>query len=89
MGDFSQQQPSRGSEWYRWEPHIHAPGTVLSDQYPKENGWELYLRALEAASPAMRVIGVTDYCIPRSYERVKAFKDEGRLKDCDLLFPNS
>lgn len=88
MGDFSRQQPNRGSEWHRWEPHIHAPGTVLSDQYPKKNGWALYLSALEAVSPAMRAIGITDYCIPRSYERLKAFKDQGRLKDCDLLFPN-
>jgi len=20
---------NRGSEWRRWEPHIHAPGTVM------------------------------------------------------------
>lgn len=46
------------------------------------------MSALEAVSPAMRAIGITDYCIPRSYERLKAFKDQGRLKDCDLLFPN-
>jgi len=78
---------SRGSEWHRWEPHIHAPGTVLEDGYPT-SGWEAYLEALETASPALRAIGVTDYCITRSYERVKEFKDSGRLKDCDLLFPN-
>jgi hypothetical protein len=78
---------NRGSEWHRWEPHIHAPGTVLADRYPKD-GWSRYLDALEAVSPALRVIGVTDYCITRSYERVKAEKDEGRLKQCDLLFPN-
>lgn len=23
---------SRGSEWRRWEPHIHAPGTVMNNQ---------------------------------------------------------
>jgi hypothetical protein len=78
---------NRGSEWHRWEPHIHAPGTVLADRYPK-NSWSRYLDALEAVSPALRVIGVTDYCITRSYERVKAAKDKGRLEQCDLLFPN-
>jgi hypothetical protein len=77
----------RGSEWHRWEPHIHAPGTVLADRYPKTS-WDRYLDALEAASPTLRAIGVTDYCITRSYERVKAEKDKGRLKQCDLLFPN-
>ena len=79
---------SRGSLWRRWEPHIHAPGTVLSDQYPKENGWELYLHALETVSPPIRAIGVTDYCITRSYERMKVEKEKGRLHECDLLFPN-
>lgn len=88
MGDNVLEAINRGSEWYRWEPHIHAPGTVLEDHYPKADGWELYLEALETASPTLRAIGVTDYCITRSYECVKAKKDEGRLKGCDLLFPN-
>jgi hypothetical protein len=77
----------RGSEWHRWEPHIHAPGTVLEDQFPL-SGWDAYLDALETASPTLRAIGVTDYCVTRSYERVKAEKDKGRLQCCDLLFPN-
>ena len=74
--------------WRRWEPHIHAPGTVLADQYPKENGWDLYLDALEDVSPPILAIGVTDYCVTRSYERMKEEKRRGRLQECDLLFPN-
>ncbi|UFW40513.1 ATP-binding protein [Bradyrhizobium sp. WSM471] len=46
------------------------------------------MNALEAVSPPLSAIGVTDYCIPRSYERVKAFKEKGRLRGCELLFPN-
>ncbi|MDE0420042.1 MAG: AAA family ATPase [Gammaproteobacteria bacterium] len=79
---------NRGSVWRRWEPHIHTPGTVLEDRFPKENGWELYLDALEAVSPRIRAIGVTDYCITRSYERMREEKEKGRLKECELLFPN-
>lgn len=78
---------NRGSEWHRWEPHIHAPGTVLANRFAKES-WPSYLDALEAVVPALRVIGVTDYCITRSYERAKSEKDKGRLEQCDLLFPN-
>ena len=59
----------RGSVWRRWEPHIHAPGTVLADNFPKENGWELYLDAVEAVAPAIQALAVTDYCVTRSYER--------------------
>lgn len=78
---------SRGSEWHRWEPHIHAPGTILEDQFPTES-WDQYLTALETATPKLRAIGVTDYCLTRSYERVLLHKQKGRLPDCDLLFPN-
>ena len=88
MVDHVPKATNRGSEWHRWEPHIHTPGTVLEDQYPKEGGWDLYLEALETVSPPLRAIGVTDYCITRSYERVKAEKEKGRLTGCDLLFPN-
>src|SRR5688500_9534029 len=78
----------RGSEWHRWEPHIHAPGTVLADKYTEPDAWELYLRALEDASPTLRAIGVTDYCSIETYKRVKSAKAQGRLKACDVLFPN-
>ncbi|MHC2357812.1 energy-coupling factor transporter ATP-binding protein EcfA2 [Sinorhizobium meliloti] len=78
---------SRGSEWHRWEPHIHAPGTVLENQFPVD-GWEQYLTALEAVTPKLRAIGITDYCVTRSYERAKSYKESGRLPDCNLLFPN-
>src|ERR1700722_15956666 len=78
---------NRGSEWHRWEPHIHAPGTILADRYQKDS-WSSYLDAVEAVSPALRAIGVTDYCVTRSYERMKSEKDKGRLNGCDLLFPN-
>jgi len=77
----------RGSEWHRWEPHVHAPGTVLEDRYPP-SGLNAYLDALETSFPPLAAIGITDYCITRSYERVKAEKDNGRLRNCSLLFPN-
>lgn len=77
----------RGSEWHRWEPHVHAPGTVLEDRYPV-SGWDAYLDALENASPPLAAIGITDYCVARSYQRTKVERDAGRLKACSLLFPN-
>ena len=79
---------NRGSVWRRWEPHIHTPGTVLEDRFPKDKGWELYLDALEAVTPRLQAIGVTDYCITRSYERMQEEKAKGRLQECELLFPN-
>jgi hypothetical protein len=51
---------SRGSEWRRWEPHIHAPGTVMNNQFSGPNAWDDYLTALEQATPIIEAIAVTD-----------------------------
>lgn len=77
----------RGSEWLRWEPHIHAPGTILNDQFGASS-WENYLTALETATPSLSAIGITDYYTTKSYERVLDAKRKGRLPHCELLFPN-
>lgn len=78
---------SRGSQWYRWEPHIHAPGTIFNDQFG-EDSWEDYLSSLEAVTPTLSAIGITDYYGISTYERVRSEKKKGRLPDCELVFPN-
>ena len=77
-----------GSRWHRWEPHIHAPGTILNNQFKGDDSWEEYLKAIEAAVPPMRAIGITDYYSTDLYEQVCESKREGRLPRCDLIFPN-
>ena len=79
---------SRGSEWKRWEPHIHAPGTVLNNQFGGADPWQTYLQALEAATPKIEVIGVTDYYVTETYEEVVRQHTLGRLPDVKLIFPN-
>lgn len=79
---------SSGSRWYRWEPHVHAPGTILNDQFKGADSWKDYLKVLETATPAIRAIGVTDYYSTESYERVCEAKRQGRLPRCLLVFPN-
>ena len=79
---------SRGSEWHRWEPHIHAPGTLMNDQFKGPTAWDDYLRALERATPAIEAIAVTDYYVTETYERVVEYKKDGRLPSVRLVFPN-
>jgi hypothetical protein len=79
---------NRGSEWHRWEPHIHAPGTVLNDQFGGADPWGRYLAALEGSRPRIRAIGVTDYYVTDSYEEVLRQHHAGRLPDVQLIFPN-
>ena len=79
---------SRGSEWNRWDPHIHSPGTVLNDQFRGDDPWTRYLDAIEAETPPIRAIGVTDYYLTDNYERIQGSKDTGRLPNVELIFPN-
>ena len=79
---------TRGSEWRRWDPHIHAPGTVLNNQFGAGDAWETYLTTLETLSPSLEAIGVTDYYLTDGYEEVCRRKDAGRLPNIGLVFPN-
>lgn len=79
---------SIGAQWHRWDPHVHAPGTKLNDQFGGANSWDEYLDRLEQATPTLRAIGVTDYYSLDCYERLTAAKNDGRLQNCALLFPN-
>ena len=78
----------RGSEWQRWEPHIHAPGTVMNNQFTGPSAWEDYLSALEAVTPAIEAIAVTDYYVTETYEQFLVHKGAGRLPSAKLIFPN-
>jgi hypothetical protein len=79
---------NRGSEWHRWEPHIHAPGTVMNNQFTGPNAWDEYLTALERAKPVIEVVAVTDYYVTDTYREVLSHKATGRLPAVSLIFPN-
>src|SRR5580704_14855776 len=79
---------NRGSEWHRWEPHIHASGTVLNNQFGGGDAWTKYLTTLEGLTPKVEAIGVTDYYVTDSYEEVLRQRIMGRLPDVQLIFPN-
>lgn len=50
-----------GSIWKRWDLHLHAPGTKLSDSYggASEETLKRYVEALEASD--VQAFGITDY----------------------------
>ncbi len=82
------QKLNSGSHWHRWDPHIHAPGTRLNDQFTGPDPWTKYLDKIEQASPVISALGVTDYCSLSTYERVLTEKAKGRLPAVRLIFPN-
>jgi ABC-type lipoprotein export system ATPase subunit len=79
-------QEPRGSLWHRWDPHLHAPGTLLNDQFGGD--WEAYLTKIETSEPRIEALGVTDYFCIDTYKEVRKRKATGRLPDVKILFPN-
>lgn len=79
---------TRGAEWRRWEPHIHAPGTVLNNQFGGPDPWTGYLDALASQTPRIEAIAFTDYYVTDTYEHAVAHKAAGRLPGVGLIFPN-
>jgi hypothetical protein len=73
-----------GSEWRRWDLHVHTPGTILNNRF---GDWNEYLFAIEAQT-AVRVIGVTDYMSITNYSKLKVHKANGHIRNIDLLIPN-
>ena len=76
---------NKGSQWRRWDLHVHTPDTALEDRY--QGDWGGFLQAIEAQS-AVQVVGVTDYLSIDNYSEVRRHKLEGRLSNVDLLIPN-
>jgi hypothetical protein len=75
---------AKGSEWRRWDVHIHTPGTILNDEFGE---WEEYLAAIERQQD-VKVIGVTDYMSIANYSRLRGHKGKGRIANIDLLLAN-
>jgi predicted nucleic acid-binding Zn-ribbon protein len=76
---------ARGSEWRRWDLHVHTPASVLENNFP---GWDEYVDELEKRGTGVAVIGVTDYSSIDGYKKLLDYKDKGKLKDFQLLIPN-
>lgn len=67
-----------GSEWRKWDLHIHVPGTKLSDNYDKKGGqpdFDRLAQALEESDVA--VFGITDYfSVDQTIAFIKHFKQK-------------
>jgi len=67
----------KGSEWRRWDLHVHTKGTNKNDEYKSENFNDfciiLFKKALENNIAA---IGITDYFCIENYKKVVQFVNE-------------
>lgn len=77
---------NKGSEWHRWDPHLHTPGTLFNDQF--NNDWDGLLTAIEKAAPAAEALGITDYCVLNGYKEFRKRWESGRAQNVRMIFPN-
>lgn len=78
-----------GSEWRKWDLHLHSPTTRLNDLYRPEDGqdvWIEYCRRLHESD--VQAFGIADYFSADGYfATVTAYRE--RYKDCEkVFFPN-
>lgn len=76
----------RGSRWNRWDPHLHAPGTINNDLFGKD--WTGYIDAINRSDPPIRALGITDYYSLDCYREVRKRHLAGELPGVTFVFPN-
>ena len=80
---------ARGSEWRKWDLHVHTPFTKLNNGYKVESEaqvWDLFCKKLEDSD--VFAFGITDYF---SVENYCKFLDKFKHKFSDshkAFFPN-
>lgn len=75
-----------GSEWRRWDLHVHTPDSVLETQF--RGDWEGYITAIEQSDSGVSVIGITDYYSISGYEKVLQYRQNGRIRNIETVIPN-
>ena len=72
----------RGSEWRKWDLHVHTPYSILNNQFGSD--WDAYVKELflRAIKSEIAVIGITDYFSIEGYKKLKTeyLQDDNKLK---------
>lgn len=80
---------TRGSEWHKWDLHIHTPFTGKNDQFTgssKDEKWDNYLTKIEQNND-VKVLGITDYFSIDNYLYMLELQKNGRIPNVYLI-PN-
>ena len=79
---------ARGSEWRKWDLHLHAPGTKLNDQFTREGDdlWDEYCRKLHDSD--VQAFGITDYFSADTYFSVQKKFSRRYPKSPKIFLPN-
>ncbi len=82
-------QYTRGSEWRKWDLHVHTPCSIVSSfgDPGQEATWTAYFEDLEKLPEEIKVLGINDYLFLDGYKKVLKYKKAGGLKNIDLILP--
>jgi predicted ATP-dependent endonuclease of OLD family len=82
----------KGSEWSRWDLHIHTPETKKNDQFEgttPEEKWLKFIEHINGYPHAITVVGITDYYSIDNYFKFKDLLATGKItKPLSLVIPN-
>lgn len=75
----------RGSEWRKWDLHMHTPASLVNEFAD----WDSYVEKLNDVTRKknIEVLGITDYFLIEGYEELTT-KYKDRLENIRLLLPN-
>jgi len=81
-------KPYRGSEWRKWDLHVHTPLSIEQEYGgDTEENWNKFIENLEALPREIKALGINDYIFIDGYKRVINEKAKGRLKNINLILP--
>jgi len=88
MQYMSNKNLSRGSEWSKLDLHIHTPCSIVQEYGGNTiEAWDKFIIDLENLPPEFKVIGINDYIFLDGYRKVLEYRNQGRLKNIDLILP--
>lgn len=75
----------RGSEWRKWDLHLHSPDSYVSNF----KGWDNYIKEVNKTTKEkdIKVLGITDYFAVDGYEKIIS-EYSSALENVDLILPN-
>lgn len=77
----------KGSEWRKWDLHIHTPDSIIQHYKNTPENWNKFISAIEHLPEDIKVIGITDYYFIDGYKKVMEYRQSGRMKNIEKIFP--
>lgn len=82
---------NRGSEWHKWDLHVHTPASGLNNQFGHtEEAWDEYVKVLfnTALEHDVVALGITDYFLIDGYKKLvnEYLNNEDKMR---ILFPDA